>query len=110
MANATIRKYLNGYPDAVGNKKRVVVLLNGPNPYAAGGVGIPKLVGVNNIHQIRVTLSNATYFCVPVLVTTNDYAKSTDIKLMFFVVATMLEAGAIDLSATIVRVELQGTN
>lgn len=108
---ATINKYLHGYPDHVGNKKRVVVILNGPTAYGAGGVGVDAIAHVFNIHQVQATLSAGTYICVPRINGTNDFGKAADLRLMFIDVATGLQpADNTDLSAVKVRLALEGTN
>ena len=111
MANCTLNKYFSGgQPQYVGNQKAVRALLNGPNPYVAGGVGIPKLAGVNNITKISVCLNSAVYFCVVEVAGTKDKFAYSDVKLIFSTVADGAEAGGIDLSAVGIRIEVTGTN
>lgn len=110
MANCTINSYLNGYPDSVGNKKRVVVILNGPSLYVAGGIGIPQLAHVKNIHQVLASINNETYEVIPRIHGVKPVGLFSDVKLMFIVLATGAEAGGIDLSATKVRLVVEGTN
>jgi hypothetical protein len=109
--NATLNRYLNGYPDNNGNKKRIVVILNGPSAYAAGGCTIPALAHLRSVHQLTATLSVGTYFVIPYISGTGNFGKFTDVKLLIIDVATGLQpADTTDLSALRIRLVCEGTN
>ena len=108
---ATISGYLNGYPQLNGNHKKVAALLNGPTDYDAGGVAIPDLRHVANLHEIQVVSCSPTYSVYVVVNTSNPVFRYSDVLLFFVAVATGVQpADNTDLSAIKVRIVVEGTN
>lgn len=103
--------YLNGYPQKNGNHNKVAVMLNGPTDYDAGGVGIPDIVHVRNVHEIQVFSRSALYNAYAVVASSNPAFKCSDVKIFFIDVATGLQpADNTDLSAIKIGLVLEGTN
>jgi hypothetical protein len=102
--------YLNGYPQKNGNHNKVVLLLNGPTDYDAGGVLIDgPFAHVKNIHEIQVNSTSALYNVYVVVATANPVFLFSDIKLFFIDVATGLQpADNTNLSAIKVRCVVEG--
>ena len=103
--------YLNGYPQLNGNHKKVAVMLNGPTDYDAGGVGIPDLAHIKNVHEIQVFSRSATYNVYAVVNSSNPVFKCSDVLIFFIAVATGLQpADNTDLSAIKIGLVIEGTN
>lgn len=109
---ATINQYLNGYPQRNGNHNKVVLLLNGPTDYDAGGVQIDgEFAHVKNIHEVQVHSCSPLYNAYIVVNTTNAFFKASDI-LLFVIDVSDGEQVADDtnLSAIKFRLVVEGTN
>ena len=109
---ATINQYLNGYPQKNGNHNKVVVLMNGPTDYDAGGVQIDgEFAHVKNIHEIHVTSCSALYDAYAVVNTNNPFFKASDILLFVIDVSDGEQvADNTDLSTIKFRFVIEGTN
>lgn len=112
MATAcTISEYLNGYPQKNGNHNKVAAVLNGPTDYDAGGVLIPDVVHVRNVHEIHVSSKSLLYNAYAVINSVNPIFKCSDVKVFFIDVSTGLQpADNTDLSAIKIHVVLEGSN
>lgn len=109
--DATLDEYANGYPQVNGNHKKILVFLNGPTEYVAGGVGIPAIAHVANIHEIQAISCDADLFVHVIVNTNNNFFKASDVKLVFIDKTDALEPDDdTDLSAVRVRLVLEGTN
>lgn len=112
---ATINKYLNGYPNRVGNKNQVVLIMNGPTGYAAYGVLFNPPKHVTYVHKITCSgakgASTARYGVIPIFATNPPPANANEIRLIFIDLVTGVEpADNTDLSAAVFEMELMGTN
>lgn len=109
--DCTLNQYLNGYPQKNGNHNKVAAVLNGPTDYDAGGVGIPDVVHVRNVHEIKVVSKTLLYNAYAVINSVNPVFKCSDVKVFFIDVATGLQpADNTNLSAIQIHVVLEGTN
>lgn len=112
--NVTINKYLNGYPNRVGNKNQIVVGCKGPTSYLADGVTLDPMKGVTYIHSMvcsgALGAAGKRYDVVPIFAQAASPNKFSDMKIIFVDMDTGLEpANATDLSAATFRVEIIGT-
>lgn len=93
---------LPGYPTKWGNKNVQVIDLVGPNPYTVGGEPFPvSSLNFGGIDFVVGGLSSSQTYVVRALYPAAGTNQT--VKLMWFIEATGVEAGAIDLSRETVR-------
>lgn len=111
MSNLLIKNYLHGYPNYLGNKKQVVLEVFGPSTYVAGGVSLPSLAHVHNIHYVNCSMANngTLYLSVVPKFDLTAPQSLADLKFVFIDPADGEEAAG-DLSAYVFRLEVVGTN
>lgn len=95
----------------VGNKLEAFVDVTGPSLYATGGVAVSTsnmaIMGMSTIEYISAGVSSdGTYYVYGR--TPSGNRSSSSYKLVWTVVATGAEAGAIDLSGSTVRLCVRG--
>lgn len=90
-------------PSPVGELFMSMADVVGPNPYAAGGVAVsPQQFGLQTFKQVIGAVTRSGTYTVESRSISGP--GGTSIKLIWAVVATGAEAGAIDLSAETVRI------
>lgn len=104
MANTPIKDAM----DTQGIRRQYTVDHDGPVLYAAGGETIQATVfGMKAIAQVIVSASDdSLYFAAPVFLKRG--VDNSSFKLMWFVASSGAEAGAIDLSASTLRITAIG--
>lgn len=113
---ATIKGYLNGYPNTHGNKKEAVAVMKGPTDYIADGVLMQRLGHIYNIHHMFCSggmgAAGARYGVIPIFTVNPPTPIELDkIRLIFIDLATGVEpANATDLSAVEFVMTVYGTN
>ena len=98
---------LPGYRTVMGQKQVVCFDWTGPNPYVVGGVTInASQFGMGGFDFASGSVSQSeTYQCD---IRFSGNGSQPTCKVVVFVIATGLEAGAIDLSAETFRIALTG--
>ena len=102
---------LPDYPTKVGNKTLVILDHTGPASYATGGETVSAgewfFSGIDMAKTAPLSMSGT--YQVLTLYPAGGTARTTSVKLAWYVVATGLEVGAaVNLSAEHVRVEILG--
>lgn len=107
MALAKVSSVLPGYPTKFGQKIMMVVDWTGPTLYATGGVALAASgLGIGGIDMVFGGVSQSGTYRAEGRVLGSGARAS--IMVMVFVIATGLEAGAIDLDAEIFRLGILG--
>ena len=96
----------------VGSKLEVVLDVTGPSTYATGGVTFSlsnyNVGGISAVEYVGGGVSSDGTYYVHGRTPTGNAAATSSYKLVWTVVATGLEAGAIDLSGSTVRLLVKG--
>ena len=110
MASAAVVSPLVGYPRIIaGGKKFIAFDWTAPNPYVAGGVIVDAQAGGFNwgaFESGQASVAQSNNYWALIRFFGNGAQKQA--KIVVYVSATGLEAGAIDLSAEIFRITMVG--